>query len=79
MKNAQVLLIVLLLASCSDYNDERGKGDAPVGNRVEEPVDVIFMPDGFSNVATVCYQGYRVFVSTQNSNGKQMEVVKGCE
>jgi hypothetical protein len=42
------------LTACSGYNDERGKGDAPVANYSDNGWQVQNAPDGFGNVATIC-------------------------
>lgn len=72
-----VAVAVLALTACGDdYKDKRGKGDAPVRKSNDSPVEVMNYPDGFSNVAHKCDgHGHRVYVTTQNSNGKQMAVV----
>lgn len=57
-------------------NEERGRGDAPVGRIVDEPVDVIQMPDRFSNVAHSCDgHGHRVFVTTKSDQSRFMAVI----
>jgi hypothetical protein len=55
----------VLLGGCSEYNDKRGKGDAPVEDREgdDKPAVVVNFPDGFANVALKCYGGTG-FVST---------------
>ena len=57
------------LTACSEYNDERGKGDAPVAGRSGEdsPKHVTNNPDGFGNVVTGCVNGapgFRYFATT---------------
>jgi hypothetical protein len=37
--------------------------DAPVKSQNKTPADVLNMPDGFSNVATKCDHGNRVYVA----------------
>ncbi|MEU3522296.1 hypothetical protein AB0E62_00205 [Streptomyces sp. NPDC038707] len=76
------LVAALLLfgsVGCSQYNDERGKGDAPVANRSGEdsPKAVTNNPDGFGNVATGCVAGapgFRYFVTT-NTGGHPSSLV----
>lgn len=54
---------IFLLAGSSC--DEKGLGDAPVGDQFEVPVDVVLMPDEFPNVAVACHpDGFRLFVTT---------------
>ncbi len=71
-----VLGAVLLLSACSEYNDERGRGDAGITARDASPAIVVNMPDGFSNVAIKCAGPNGVYVTTQNANGKQLTVVE---
>ncbi|MEU0216483.1 hypothetical protein ABZ281_15720 [Streptomyces sp. NPDC006265] len=50
-----VIAAIGLVAGCSQqYDDERGKGDAPVQGRSGDntPAEVFNMPDGFGNLAT---------------------------
>ncbi len=69
-------LTVLALTACSEFNDERGKGDAPVEKRDDGPAEVVNFPDGFSNVAHKCDgHGHRIYVTTQANGGKQMTVI----
>lgn len=56
-------------------NEERGRGDAPVGEVVDDPVDVIQFPDRFSNVAHACDgHGHRVYVTTKSDQSRFMAV-----
>lgn len=62
-------LFVATLTGCSGYNDERGKGDAPVAGRRgdDTPKSVTNNPDGFGNVVTGCVvgaKGFRYFATT---------------
>lgn len=53
-------------AACSGYNDDRGKGDAPVTNQDDSPAQVINFPDGFANVAVKCDgNGFRIYSTTR--------------
>src|SRR4029453_4331946 len=73
MKLALVVLILLaivimtigLSGACSGKQLER-YNDAPVGVQNTGPADVMNMPDGFSNVATKCDHGNRVYVIFHN-------------
>lgn len=69
-----LMAAVLLLGAtgCSEYNDHRGKGDAPVANRSGEdsPKAVTNNPDGFGNIVTGCVAGsshFRYFATTSTS------------
>jgi hypothetical protein len=69
---------------CSQYNDERGWGDAPVANGSGEdgPKTVTNNPDGFGNVATGCVagaSGFRYFVTTNTSSHPSNLVVQHDE
>ncbi|WP_329412458.1 hypothetical protein OG802_20355 [Streptomyces sp. NBC_00704] len=79
-----VLLAVGALAGCSDeYNDERGKGDAPVQGKAgdDTPAEVFNMPDGFGNLATKCVgHGFRAYVTTNATGPSNVQIVadKSC-
>jgi hypothetical protein len=72
-------LAIAALAGCSDYNDKRGKGDAPVsGKRGDDtPAQVYNFPDGFGNIATKCVgYGNRAYVTTNDSAPSNVQIVK---
>ncbi len=60
---ALALLVLGGAASC----DEKGLGDAPIGEQDEGPRDVIVMPDTFANLAVVCDGPARIYVTTRNA------------
>lgn len=62
-------LLALTLASCSNWNDDRGLGDAPVQNRKgdDKAAVVVNFPDGFANVAIKCYGGTAVVSTTREA------------
>lgn len=62
-------IAVLALAGCGAFNDQRGKGDAPVANRKgdDAPARVVNMPDGFSNVAFKCIDSNGLYVTTKDA------------
>jgi hypothetical protein len=62
-----VLALAGLAVGCSEYNDERGIGDAPIGERLEEPRDVYVMPDQFANVVAFCDGNTRIYVTTREA------------
>lgn len=63
-----VLAATLVLGSaCSQYNDDRGFGDAPADQQPDEPVKVYPMPDLFSNVALLCVGKNGVYVTTREA------------
>lgn len=60
----------------NDKDESRGRGDAPVGQVVDQPVDVIQFPDRYSNVAHTCDgHGHRVYVTTKSDQSRFMVVV----
>lgn len=67
---AVIAASVLGLGACgagfADKMQEPFK-DAPIGNRVDKPVTLIDMPDGYANVATVCVNGVRYSTTTVGS------------
>ncbi len=70
MRKLLIILAVvaaLVVVGCSAYNDERGRGDAPVGEHYEAPRDVIFMPDQFPNLVVVCDGPDRLYVTTREA------------
>jgi hypothetical protein len=79
-----VVVVGGLLAGCSQgYNDERGKGDAPVRGRSGDntPAEVFNMPDGFGNLATKCVgHGFRAYVTTNATGPSNVQIVedKAC-
>ena len=72
---------ILLFAGCGavdEYNDERGRGDAPVRSYDDGGWDVINAPDRFPNVATRCnpfQPGTRLYIVTHGSTDVQPLVV----
>jgi hypothetical protein len=49
--------------------------DAPIGQRVNQPVTIIEMPDGYANVATVCYKGMRYSTTTIGAGQSEARAV----
>jgi hypothetical protein len=74
-----IVAAAVLAAGCGindKANESRGRGDAPVGEVVDTPVDVIQMPDRFSNVAHACDgHGHRVYVTTKSDQSRFMAVI----
>lgn len=74
-----VVALVVLTGCSQDYNDKRGKGDAPVQGKQGDntPAQVFNMPDGFGNLATKCVgHGYRAYVTTNASGPSNVEIVE---
>jgi len=61
MKWLIAAVMVLALTGCMGKTNEPFK-DADQGSRNNDPADTITMPDGFSNVATKCDHGNRIYV-----------------
>jgi hypothetical protein len=54
------------LAACSAYQDDRGKGDAPVNQLDDTEVTVYPNGDGFPNIAIVCTDsGNGIYTTTR--------------
>lgn len=70
---AALVLAVPVLSACDNpFSGGFDKAletfqDAPIGDRVNKPVTIIEMPDGYANVATVCVKGMRYSTTTTGS------------
>jgi hypothetical protein len=71
-------LLVGLLAGCGDKHTEPFK-DGPRSNVVNtKPADIIEAPDGFSNLATKCDHGNRLYIAYKgDDNRAAVTVVPG--
>jgi hypothetical protein len=68
-KSRCLLAIVAFVAigtSCSSWNDDRGRGDSPVGKRHEAPRQIWFGPDRYHNVAAWCIGANGVYAHTRS-------------
>lgn len=63
----------LMASSC----DDRGLGDAPVGNRHEAPRQVFVNPDGFPNLVATCV-GQNLVISSTSYNPSVVPNDPGC-
>lgn len=62
------LLSAVMLVGCSQYNDERGRGDAPIGPFDDTPAEVVNFPDKYANVAMKCDgHGHRIYSTTREA------------
>lgn len=71
MRWSALLLAVALLAGCGHqdkFNDKRGRGDAPVGDVLEERRDIIMFPDQYANVAVACDGTSRMYITTRKGD-----------
>lgn len=60
-------LVAVVLLTTAGSCDEKGLGDAPVGEQHEEPREVIVMPDEFPNLVVVCDGTTRLYVTTREA------------
>jgi hypothetical protein len=57
-----------LTVGCSQWNDDRGRGDAPVADPKDDtPAKVINFPDRFANIAFKCFGNAGLYVTTRNA------------
>lgn len=66
---AAAAVAAILATGCSEYNNKRGIGDAPVDrkNINDNPAHIINMPDTFSNVAFKCDGKNGIYVTTKDA------------
>lgn len=64
---AIVSLALVFGIGCSEFNNARGRGDAPVGVKDDSSAEVINMPDLFANMATKCNHGNRLYATTREA------------
>lgn len=71
-----VAIGITLMTGCGSYNDERGKGDAPVAGHKgdDSPAYVTNMPDGFGNVAAKCLAGFPGMAVAVTTDKKREQV-----
>lgn len=66
---ASVAVIVLLVVGCGDKYTQPYQDAPRTGNKNEVAADIITNPDGFSNVATKCDHGNRLYVIYHGDGG----------
>jgi hypothetical protein len=59
--------ILALFLTTAGSCDEKGLGDAPIGERLEGDRTIIVMPDTFANIAVVCDGPVRLYVTTREA------------
>jgi len=66
---------------CSEYDDNRGKGDAPVESRKgdDKAAVVINFPDTFANVALKCYGGTGFVSTTREAPVQVVPEARWCD
>jgi hypothetical protein len=64
---AVAIIAFSLLQACSGYNDERGRGDAPVEQMDDQEVRVYPNGDQFPNIAFFCVGGNGVYTTTREA------------
>ena len=57
------VVALLVLAGCSEKHTEPFKDAPRSGQDNGKPADLIRMPDGFSNAATKCDHGNRLYIA----------------
>ncbi|HXK36056.1 MAG TPA: membrane lipoprotein lipid attachment site-containing protein [Candidatus Paceibacterota bacterium] len=57
-----LLGIIALLSGCGSTKMTEWNKDAPISTRDDSPAEVINFPDGYSNVASKCNHGNRLYV-----------------
>jgi hypothetical protein len=64
------LAVIVIMSACSDKATERFR-DGPRSDIVnDDPADIIEFPDGFSNLATKCDHGNRVYTAFKADNNR---------
>lgn len=82
MATSAAVLIGISATACSQYNDDRGKGDAPVFQRRgdDSPAYISNMPDGFRNAGAKCLYGFPGMAFVTDTNDQlNVFVYKGCD
>lgn len=77
MRTAALAVVMAgAFGGCQQYNEERGKGDAPVGTVNDDKAHIVNFPDGFANVATKCsgIPGKRIWVATHGGNARTLVI-----
>lgn len=70
-----VIASALLFGACTDKATEQFN-DAGRGETNSDSADIVTMPDGFSNLATKCDNGNRIYVAFKgNDNRAAISVV----
>lgn len=73
MYGAAVLVAVVSLTSCGQFDQANGRGDAGIVKKDNSGAEVINMPDTYGNLATKCNHGNRVYSTTHGSGDDKME------
>lgn len=64
---ALAVLTVVVLAGCSDWNDDRGRGDAPADQQPDQTRKVWPNADHFPNISAFCIGGNGVYTTTREA------------
>ncbi len=65
-------LLLFGATACSNYDDHRGKGDAPAGKGDDSPGNITNMPDSFPNLALKCLKGDAPWAAVTTTAGAVM-------
>lgn len=68
-------VLAFMLGGCDPWNDERGKGDAPVGDRHESHRQVWENINDFPNVVAWCIGENGVYTTGKDYEGDSMDVI----
>lgn len=61
------VVALALAGGCSEYNDDRGVGDAPSEQVEDQPVLIWPNADQFPNIAVLCVGGNGVYTTTREA------------
>lgn len=65
---AAVTAVAWLAVGCTEFNDDRGIGDAPVEQQDDETRKVWPNGDGFPNVSAFCIGGNGIYTNTRQAD-----------
>jgi hypothetical protein len=74
-----IAVVGIFLLTFAGSCDEKGLGDAPIGEQREAPRDVIVMPDTFPNLVVVCDGPTRIYVTTREAAPIAVHNHPACE
>lgn len=72
-------LVAIVLATGAGSCDQKGLGDAPIGDVYEAPRDIIVMPDTFMNFAVACDGPTRLYAHTREAAPVVIHNHPACE
>lgn len=72
-------LVAVVAVGCSEYNDDRGIGDAPTDQQPDKAVKVWPGPDQFHNIGAYCIGEDAVYVHTREAAPVVVADSKNCD